>query len=158
FSTLRSGSRLSSCETMPTCALIRLAVAGPNGNPSTRTSPALGTANPVSILMVVVFPAPLGPSRPTHSPASTRNVRSATACRLPKRFQSARVSTTGPDTRAISHGGNTTQLGPCAALAPVRGDRRHGVEGTAARAGGGGRSGSPARHRRLRLRERTADR
>src|SRR4029077_5804711 len=83
---------------MPTCALIRRAVAGPNGKPSTHTSPAVGTAKPVSIRMVVVFPAPLGPSRPTHSPASTRKLRSTTAWRSPNRLASARVSTTGPGT------------------------------------------------------------
>src|SRR5262245_21137278 len=84
---------------MPMSALMVRAVAGPNGRPNIHTSPALGTANPVSMRIVVVFPAPLGPRRPTHSAASTRKLRSATAWRRPKRLVSARVSTTASGTR-----------------------------------------------------------
>ena len=39
--------------------------------PSTSTAPLVGGRNPVRILMQVVFPAPLGPSRPSTSPRST---------------------------------------------------------------------------------------
>lgn len=47
--------------------------------PNTRISPASGVISPISIRKVVVFPAPLGPSRPSTWPFSTRNDRSFTA-------------------------------------------------------------------------------
>ncbi len=48
-------------------------------SPATRMVPLLGTRMPVNILMVVLLPAPLGPTRPIISPRSTRSVRSFTA-------------------------------------------------------------------------------
>src|SRR5579885_280203 len=48
-------------------------------NPATRTAPPLGTRIPVSILIVVDFPAPFGPIRPIISPRSIRNESSYTA-------------------------------------------------------------------------------
>src|SRR5690625_6335287 len=47
--------------------------------PSTSTCPELGTSTPVSILMVVDLPAPLGPRYPTISPSSIRSETSSTA-------------------------------------------------------------------------------
>src|SRR6266852_7319843 len=53
--------------------------------PSTRADPPLSGKRPVSILMTVVFPLPLGPRKPKISPFSTRKLRSLTAVKLPKR-------------------------------------------------------------------------
>src|SRR5216684_1368295 len=53
--------------------------------PSTRAEPLLSGKRPVSILMTVVFPLPLGPRKPKISPFSTRKLTSLTAVKLPKR-------------------------------------------------------------------------
>src|SRR5512135_2727403 len=47
--------------------------------PSTSTVPSSGCSSPSRISTVVVLPAPLGPSRPKHSPARTSRSRPATA-------------------------------------------------------------------------------
>src|SRR6202453_5328425 len=47
--------------------------------PATLASPEVGTMMPVSILIVVDFPAPLGPSSASSSPGATENETSATA-------------------------------------------------------------------------------
>ena len=49
------------------------------GRPSNRIAPSSGCSVPVSILMVVVFPAPLGPRKPTTSPRSTSKLALSTA-------------------------------------------------------------------------------
>src|SRR6266436_605206 len=54
--------------------------------PSTRAEPPLRCRRPVSILMTVVFPLPLGPRKPKISPFSKRNLTSLTAVKLPKRL------------------------------------------------------------------------
>src|ERR1035437_4484720 len=53
--------------------------------PATRASPDVGGSSVVSILIVVVLPAPLEPSRPKTSPALTERVRASTAVNAPKR-------------------------------------------------------------------------
>src|SRR5439155_12542297 len=53
--------------------------------PSTLASPPLSGKRPVSILMTVVFPLPLGPRKPKISPFWTRKLTSLTAVKLPKR-------------------------------------------------------------------------
>src|SRR5271168_2075080 len=53
--------------------------------PSTRASPPLSGKKPVSILMTVVFPLPLGPRKPKISPFSTRKLTPSTAVKFPKR-------------------------------------------------------------------------
>src|SRR5438309_6446697 len=57
----------------------------PTSTPSTRAEPPLSGKRPVSILMTVVFPLPLGPRKPKISPFSTRKLTSLTAVKLPKR-------------------------------------------------------------------------
>src|SRR5438552_1125141 len=57
----------------------------PTSTPSTRAEPPLSGRRPVSILMTVVFPLPLGPRKPKISPFSTRKLTSLTAVKLPKR-------------------------------------------------------------------------
>src|SRR6266436_4023386 len=54
-------------------------------SPSTEAEPLLSGNRPVSILMTVVFPLPLGPRKPKISPFSTRKLTSLTAVKLPKR-------------------------------------------------------------------------
>jgi len=61
--------------------------------------PRVGKMSPISILMVVVFPAPFGPTKPKISPSFTENVRSSTAVtRLPGRSSKTFVS---PSVRRI---------------------------------------------------------
>src|SRR2546430_17711959 len=52
----------------------------------TRAEPPLSGKRPVSILMTVVFPLPLGPRKPKICPFSTRKLTSLTAVKLPKRL------------------------------------------------------------------------
>ena len=48
-------------------------------SPSTSTSPESGSVSPSQISIVVVLPAPFGPSRPKHSPARTSSSMPSTA-------------------------------------------------------------------------------
>src|SRR5437016_14646490 len=66
--------------------------------PWIRILPRSGRANPTSILMVVVLPAPLGPRKPKTSPAYSSKETSETASREPKRLERfSAESTTSPD-------------------------------------------------------------
>src|SRR5579885_3624014 len=47
--------------------------------PPTQAAPAVGRSCPTNILMVVDFPAPLGPRKPKNSPRLTRKLRLFTA-------------------------------------------------------------------------------
>src|ERR1019366_2315098 len=62
--------------------------------PATRASPDEGGNSVVSILIVVVLPAPLEPSKAKTSPALTERVRSSTAVNAPKRRVRALISRT----------------------------------------------------------------
>src|SRR5271154_3321342 len=53
--------------------------------PATLASPAVGGSSVVSILIVVVLPAPFEPSRPKISPALTERVSASTDVNAPKR-------------------------------------------------------------------------
>src|SRR3981081_708408 len=53
--------------------------------PATQADPAIRGSRPVSILMTVVFPLPLGPRKPKISPFSTRKLTPFTATKSPKR-------------------------------------------------------------------------
>src|SRR5690349_10502087 len=55
-------------------------------SPATSTRPASGRRMPQTIEMVVVLPAPLGPSSPKHCPRGTSNETSFTATRSPYRL------------------------------------------------------------------------
>src|SRR5258708_28034984 len=67
--------------------------------PSTKAEPLLSGRTPVSILMTVVFPLPLGPRKPKISPFSTRKLTSLTAVKVPKRLTrcSAEIAACGRD-------------------------------------------------------------
>ena len=57
-------------------------------SPRKRTSPRSGLKIPVMRLKTVVFPAPLGPIKPTRSPLLNRKEKSDTAFKPPKHFVS----------------------------------------------------------------------
>src|SRR6267143_6528602 len=59
--------------------------------PPTVTLPAVGGMNPVIMRMVVDFPAPFGPRKPSTSPRSTVNEMSSTARLGPKAFASLSI-------------------------------------------------------------------
>src|SRR5271169_6637657 len=73
-------------------------------SPSTRAEPSLSGRSPVSILMTVVFPLPLGPRKPKISPFSTRKLTSLTAVKLPKRRTRfcAEMATCGIDSGEVA--------------------------------------------------------
>src|SRR5579859_5431221 len=60
--------------------------------PATSAVPDVGVSSVVSILMVVLLPAPLGPSRPNTSPCSTLKLISFTAGWSPKCLPKLRTS------------------------------------------------------------------
>src|ERR1022692_2901543 len=62
--------------------------------PATLASPEEGGNRVVSILIVVVLPAPLDPSKPKTSPALTNRVIASTAVNAPKRRVRALISRT----------------------------------------------------------------
>src|SRR6266481_7435703 len=61
-------------------------------SPSSCTRPDVGASSPVSILMVVDFPAPLGPRNPKNCPAVTHRSILSTAVSAPKRRVSFSVA------------------------------------------------------------------
>src|SRR5712692_8955030 len=63
-----------------------------------RISPAVGVMSPSSIWMVVVLPAPFGPSRPRISPCRMSNETPSTAVKSPKRLVRFRTWTIGSAT------------------------------------------------------------
>src|SRR3981081_3595773 len=58
--------------------------------------PAVGARNPVIIFIVVDLPAPLGPRKPSTSPAGTLNEISSTAIRGPKFLTRLQISSISP--------------------------------------------------------------
>src|SRR6185312_2452849 len=57
-----------------------------------RAVPALGGRKPASMRMVVDFPAPLGPRKPSTSPLATRKETLSTAVKLPNRLVRPSIS------------------------------------------------------------------
>ncbi len=79
---VRSLSRLGSWNTTPNRLRTSFwSVAG--SRPSSSSDPVVGRSKVVSILMVVVLPAPFGPRKAKISPAHTSNVTSLTAVTFP---------------------------------------------------------------------------
>ena len=73
---------------------------------ATRASPEVGGNKVPSILIVVVLPAPLDPSRPKISPELTERVNASTAVKRPKRLVRALISKTTspmPSVADLSH-------------------------------------------------------
>ena len=86
-----------------------LPVARPRRIPSMVTDPLVGAISPASIRIVVVLPAPLGPSSATISPCATSRLTSSTAMRAPKRRLRPRAAITGSPRRT-----HTTRASPAA--------------------------------------------
>ena len=64
----------------------------PGSSPSSVSVPVVGRSSVVSILIVVVLPAPLGPRKAKISPRATSNEMSSTACTSPKVLVRLRTS------------------------------------------------------------------
>src|ERR1039457_6247448 len=69
--------------------------------PPTRASPEDGGKRVVSILIVVLLPAPFEPSNPNTSPALATSVKESTAVNEPKRRERRSSSTTGVVTAGL---------------------------------------------------------
>src|SRR6266849_1544382 len=80
--------------TTPICRLTSTGLAM-RSSPRIWMRPAVGASRPVSILMVVDFPAPLGPRKPKNWPAATRRFTSSTATSSPKRRVKPSVAMAG---------------------------------------------------------------
>ena len=82
------------------CRRTRLA-SSTTSKPATLAEPAVGRARVQSILMVVDFPAPLGPRKAKISPWATSKLTPFTAVRSPKDLVRPRTSTAdAPDASA----------------------------------------------------------
>ena len=75
---LRVGYRARSCGTSPLICLTSVGSVRMSW-PPIRAVPDVGSSTPVSIEIVVVLPAPFGPSRPKTSPSSTAKLMPSTA-------------------------------------------------------------------------------
>jgi len=73
---------LYSCGAIPTSLRASRHCASVS-RPKIAIEPELFLTSATMALIVVVFPAPLGPRKPKKSPASTRNETSSTAVRWP---------------------------------------------------------------------------
>ena len=81
----------------------RISVGFDAGTPATEKSPEVGSRMVVSSRMVVVFPAPLGPSRPRTSPGAVVKLRVSTAVRVPYRLVRRSASRVKVPMRAAEH-------------------------------------------------------
>src|ERR1039457_3794034 len=79
--------------------------------PATRASPEEGGSSVVSILIVVVLPAPLEPSKPKTSPALTARVTASTAVNAPKRRVRDWISSTVSPVGTPEYGANERNCG-----------------------------------------------
>src|ERR1043166_21956 len=70
-------------------------------SPSTVASPPLSGSKPVSILITVVLPLPLGPRKPKISPLATSKLTPFTAVNFPKLRTSPRAEMAGSVARAL---------------------------------------------------------
>ena len=84
-STVRKLGGYSSSGTIPMAALTAMGSAAAS-IPITCAVPDVGGSCPLSICIVVVFPAPFGPMKPKNSPAFTCKSRPSTAVSSPNRF------------------------------------------------------------------------
>ena len=68
--------------------------------PSILIVPDVGFKNPVIIRIVVVFPAPFGPSRPTICPVGIEKLTSFTALNVPKMRETLLTSIINPPVKS----------------------------------------------------------
>src|SRR5580704_2301736 len=85
--------------------------------PETVARPLSGGSTPASMRIVVVFPAPSGPTRPKISPECTSKLRSCTARTGPKLFPSATTSMAGRLSAARSAAVRSMDV-PCGIATP----------------------------------------
>src|SRR5580658_8178610 len=78
-----SGSTVRSCGTQPTWARTAIGWAV-TSSPATRAVPPVGRSSVSRMRMVVVLPAPFGPSRPKISPRPTSKLAPSSALVVPK--------------------------------------------------------------------------
>src|SRR5205085_11900137 len=81
---------------------------------ATLISPLLGTRIPVNILIVVLLPAPFGPTRPIISPRSTESERSCTASTL--RTSGSTTLRTAPNNHGLLRATRNVFLSPLALI------------------------------------------
>src|SRR6516162_2376259 len=127
-------SRLGSWNTMPKAR--RTSSGSLTGSwPEIKSRPSLGLSTVVSILIVVVLPAPLGPRKPKMTPSGTANEAWSTAVKPLKRLTRSRASMIAPIIfrRAAVRRGGSRQPG-----SEVRG-RREAAELALEKAGEGDR-------------------
>src|SRR5215472_715709 len=91
--------------------------------PRYRTSPAVGSSNPVSMRTVVLFPDPLGPRYPSTSPGATVKLTWSTTGRRLYSLVMPRTSSMGASTTGRGSGLGFVQL-PCAFEVEVLGSKR----------------------------------
>src|SRR5215469_7522263 len=94
--------------------------------------PPVGFRSVVSILMVVVFPAPLGPRKAKISPSSTSNETSLTAVKEPKVFTRLRTRIMKDETSLTVQPVQCVQRIIAATLAAPKSHREHAQCGRAA--------------------------
>ena len=97
-----------------------------SGRPFHRTSPASGSRTPSAIRIVVVFPAPFGPTNPTISPSGIENVTPSSATMSPNRRErssSSSMPSTGCARASASRGSPRSSRPPCSP-ASIRTPRR----------------------------------
>ena len=61
-------------------------MSSPGQRPRTAQLPDVGDRKPISVRIVVVFPAPFGPRKPSTSPGATLRLNPETAASEPYRF------------------------------------------------------------------------
>src|SRR5436305_10396052 len=108
--------------------------------PATVAQPSVGLTSVHSMLIVVVFPAPLGPRKPNTSPAATSNSTPRTAWTSPKFFFRPRTTIAGwdPFVAAVIAAGNVrpSGIGLFRGRFLLLGGRLLGVGGRFVRVGG----------------------
>src|SRR5262245_37526694 len=76
--------------------------------PATDPAPEVGSSSPISILIVVVLPARLGPRRPKISPRATEKLTRSTATKSPNARLSSCTSIAGASSRRRAAGRSDT--------------------------------------------------
>src|SRR5689334_9581613 len=84
----------------------------PQRCPSTVTSPASGVLRPSQISMVVVLPAPFGPSKPKHSPRRISRSSPSTATTSPYVFRRLRIWSATPSDGEVMKGNHNPRGTP----------------------------------------------
>src|SRR5690348_4217829 len=96
-------------------------------SPSTVTRPASGRRYPSQISMVVVLPAPFGPSTAVTAPRCARRLSPSTAAVCPYRLTRSRISTAGVSLTLASVEGHPRRCGGDQSLYQARIRPRLGV-------------------------------